>query len=168
MIFFQRSQQMQFHEKFWAMLNTPFKREKEVLSDLVFDFLMVLLETKTPVARSAEFLLELMNKTIEYEAEGGQTEKRSYDEIREAHGLWSMEKLVHEFRKLFVDKTNFMNIYSHPTDLTKPSPRESYYNFTHRPTINVYSAKLDVSSDFPLEFHGSFLIFSNNTKMKIT
>lgn len=138
---------MQFHEKFWAILNTPFNREKEVLSDLVFDFLMVLLETKTPVSRSSDFLLELMNKTIEYEAEGGQIEKRSYNEVREANGLWSMEKLVQEFRKLFVDKTNFMNIYSHPTEMTKQTPRESYYNHPHRPTINVYSAKLDVNYD---------------------
>jgi len=33
------------------------------------------------LSRSAEFLLKLMNKTIEYEAEGGQIEKKNYDEI---------------------------------------------------------------------------------------
>ena len=33
-------------------------------------------------------------------------------EILEENNLWEVEKLVTEFRKLFTDKTTFMNFYS--------------------------------------------------------
>ena len=126
----------------------PFARENDISSDLTFDFLMILLESKSTVPKSAKFLEELYNKTLEYEAEKNGTEKTTYQESQSKHGLWSMEKLIKEFRKLFVDKTVFMTLYaesdSMPRNFTK-GPEEVH---PYKPTINQKSTKLDVYFDF--------------------
>ena len=124
------------------MLSLPFGREESVSSDLTFDFLMVLLESKATTSKSAKFLEELFNKTLEYEAENAGSEKTTYEDHKTKHGLWSMEKLLTEFRKLFINKTKFMNLYAE-YESKKPQTQNGY---PYKPTLNSRSVKLDVIS----------------------
>ena len=89
----------------------PFKNET-VAKEMLHDIMMVLLETKSMTQKAAVFLNELMDKSIEYEAEKGGWESKSYADLQKEKHLWSTEKLISEFRKLFTDKTAFMNIYT--------------------------------------------------------
>lgn len=136
--------QILFHENFWKILSAPFGREKDVSSDLTFDFLMVLLETKSTIPKSSKFLEDLYNKTLEYEAERTGGEKASYEDCKNKHSLWGMDKLVTEFRKLFVNKTAFMSLYSEYDSVSKKFGSDLAAGYPYKPTINQKSQKLDV------------------------
>jgi hypothetical protein len=55
--------------------------------------------------------------------------------------LWSIEKLVIEFRKLFNDKTTFMNLYSSSTLLAKSNFEGEVINFN--PIIIILGKKTE-------------------------
>lgn len=67
-----------------------------------------------------------------------------YTKLRDERKLWSMEKIVFVFRKLFCDKTQFMNIYATSNNLV-PKKDNANTQLVFKPTINETSKKLDVS-----------------------
>lgn len=111
---------------------------------------MVLLETKSTASKSAKFLEELIDKTIEYESERVDIERTSYSDVQQKKNLWNLEKLVKEFRKLFTDKTVFMNIYANTQMLSGKVTSEMSMptQCTFRPTVNKKSKELDVIITF--------------------
>lgn len=84
-------------------MNAQSKSEDFVSSDLTLKFLITLVEAKAPVEEAAALLAETLNASLE-----GTT----YAELKESKNLWALEKLVVEFRRLFDDRTSFMNIYT--------------------------------------------------------
>lgn len=125
-------------------MTVPFRRDL-VSTDLAFDVLMVLLETKSAAPKCGKFLGELMDASIQYEAEKGTCEKKSYADIRKAHDLWTTEKVVIEFRKLFTDKTTFMNIYGNSNVVSSRIMQDSFSSeYTFRPNITKKAKKTNV------------------------
>lgn len=130
---------------------------------------MVLLETKSTIPKSSKFLEDLYNKTLEYEAERTGGEKASYEDCKNKHSLWGMDKLVTEFRKLFVNKTAFMSLYSEYDSVSKKFGSDLAAGYPYKPTINQKSQKLDVF--LSLLSSGSLMIplsWRHNISMRIT
>ena len=57
-------------------------------------------------------MLEILDAKLESIGLKSEQEKFTYLRLRDEKKLWSLEKIVSEFRKLFEDKTSFMNTYS--------------------------------------------------------
>jgi len=71
-----------------------------------------------------------------------------FDQIKEEKQLWEMDKLVSEFRKLFTDKTSFMNIYASSGLLPRHSAVEDHPQTSFKPQINPKSKELAVILTF--------------------
>lgn len=136
-----------FHENLYKIINTGSSDENLISGDLVFKFLMVLVEEKTPVADSAYILQEIIDIAIEATGKTREEGKSLYAEAKEEKNLWSLEKVVIEFRKLFEDKTSFMNVYS-PSNMIASKKLQQLQNYphSHTPKTSDKTAKLDVNT----------------------
>lgn len=109
---------------------------------------MVLLETKSALAKAGKFLADVMDASMQMEAEKAGTAKKTFEEMKKERELWSTEKVVSEFRKLFTDKTNFMNIYANTKVLSGSKiiqDNATNKEFTFKPTISEKAKKMDVN-----------------------
>ena len=114
----------------------PFNRSA-ASKDLSYDLLMILLETKSTVAKSAKFLNEVMDASIQYEAEQGSCTNKTFGEVKQEHNeLWSPEKIISEFRKLFTDKTSFMSIYANTKVVESKVIQDADKECTFKPRIS--------------------------------
>ncbi len=122
---------------------------------------MVLVEDKATVSESAAFLkgnflvkrsqflkdgIEVMDVGLEAKGLSKQEGTSIFDQIKEEKQLWEMDKLVSEFRKLFTDKTSFMNIYASSGLLPRQSATEEHTQTTFKPQINAKSKELALKS----------------------
>jgi len=150
------SKEIFFHENLWKICSLAASKTDLIPSELVFKFLMILVEEKCPVSDSASLLLEVMTvalKKIGIESEPvpegeeeGQEENSAFEKLREEKKLWNLEKVVAEFRRLFDNKTSFMAIYQ-AANLISGRPTlelEGQNNgFSFAPKVNKKSKKLD-------------------------
>lgn len=138
------SREIQFHETLWKICSLPSEDQNLISADLVFKFLLVLVEEKTEVAESATFLLESIDRALEATGKQREEGKSIYLQIKDEQNLWSLEQVVAEFRRLFDDKTSFMNIYSFTNNVvSKKEQTDRFYPHTHTPQTNKKSHKLD-------------------------
>ena len=107
---------MAFHENLWKILIFGSETEERAESSLVFDLLIVLIEEKNNMIAAKVLTgnwtdyLKLMVNIIEYI-------KRICESIdqEKPEDMWTMEKTVGEFKRLFDDKTIFMQYYNSNT-----------------------------------------------------
>jgi len=137
------AREIAFHENFWRILDETSDDENLVPSETVFRFLMVLVEDKATIPESSSFLEEIVEVALEEKGLQQEGEASLYEKVKTEKGLWEMEKLVVEFRKLFNDKTSFMNIYSNTGVLSnKETLEERQTQEGFRPQINPKSKEI--------------------------
>lgn len=139
------SKEIQFHENLWKICVLPSQDKNFVSADLIGKFLLVLVEEKTEVVESAAFLLESIDRALEDTTGQKREEGQSlYLQIKDEQNLWALAQLVAEFRKLFDNKTSFMNIYSFTNNVvSKKEQTDRFYPHTHTPQTNKKSQQLD-------------------------
>jgi hypothetical protein len=135
------SREIQYHENLWKICALASKDKNFISIDLLFKFLLILVEEKTEVVESACFLVESVDRALEANGQQREEGKSLYLEIKDQQNLWPLEQLVIEFRRLFDDKTSFMNIYNTSNNIV--SKKDKYYPHTHTPQTNKKSQKLD-------------------------
>jgi len=136
------TREVAFHENFWKILAATSEDENLVPSETVFRFLMVLVEDKAAAGDSALFLKEVMDVGLESKGLTKQEGTYIYDQIKDEKQLWEMDKLVAEFRRLFTDKTSFMNIYASSGLLPHRATLDEGAQNSFKPQINAKSEKL--------------------------
>jgi len=139
------AKEIQFHENVWKICALASIELNCIPSDLVLRIVMTLVEDKTPQADAASFLLEILDAKLESLGLTNERERYAYVQQRDEKKLWSFEKVVSEFRKLFEDRTSFMNTYSSGNVIKEKNTtqKEKQYQFEHRPQINKKSIALD-------------------------
>jgi len=119
------TKEIALHENLWKILTQASHDEQLIPCEIIFKFLMTLVEYKTSPSESAALLQEIMK--LYFVQDGDEQQEFNYDDLKsnsrvigfkEAHNnlkdekeLWDLEKLVVEFRKLFDDKTSYLNLY---------------------------------------------------------
>lgn len=106
------AREITFHENMWKICALASSDQNLAPADLVYKFMLVLVEEKTEVVESASFLLESVDRALEANGASREDNRSPFLETKDEKNLWSLEKLVAEFRRLFDDKTSFMNCYS--------------------------------------------------------
>jgi len=129
------SQEIAFHENLWKILTQASHDTELVPCEIIFKFLMTLVEYKTTPTDSSALLKEIMRL---YCVQNNQ--EFDYDSFKTERELWDLEKLVVEFRKLFDDKTSYLNLYG-PQKIV-PQRKKSRDSF--KPKINDRSKNLDM------------------------
>jgi len=132
------TKEIALHENLWKILTQASHDEQLIPCEIIFKFLMTLVEYKTSPSESAALLQEIMK--LYFVQDGDEQQEFNYDDLKNEKELWDLEKLVVEFRKLFDDKTSYLNLYGPQKIL--PERKHSRDSFT--PKINSKSKKLDM------------------------
>jgi hypothetical protein len=133
------TKEIQFHEHVWKILLAVSKEGSETVSaELLLKVLMVLVEERCPISESGFFLTEIIESSLE---------NKDYAQLSKDKELWSLNKVVLEFRRLFDDKTAFMAVYN-TSNLVGGTARLDTVKyqqdeFTFTPKILEKSIKLD-------------------------
>lgn len=141
-------QEISFHENFYNLLNSVSDDPDLVPAELVFNFLMVLVEAKAPVKSAAGCLQEIMEAFLAKKEDNPESGSESpLKRNQEEKKTWSFEKVIIEFRKLFDDKTTFMNLYNSGSILGKStmSLEKTSIEDQRIPQINKKSKEIDAS-----------------------
>lgn len=76
------SQEIIFHENFWNVLNSASSDPNLINSELVFDFLMVLVEKKAPVKSATACLEEIIEKFLMEKGEKASENETIYQRLQ--------------------------------------------------------------------------------------
>jgi len=130
--------EIQYHENVWKLLLAASKEGAETVSaELLLKVLMVLVEEKSPISESSFFLAEIIESGLE---------NKDFAQLKQEKGLWELNKIVLEFRRLFDDKTAFMAIYNTSNFVGGNKVKlqgDDEKEFTFTPKILEKSIKLD-------------------------
>ena len=167
-----------FHENFWSILLIPQllsseKEAKELLSEnsivlipcqLLLDVVLALLETNKEKSIVASLIRErLINsfKKQEVPIKENEEKERNLDieALYEGDLCMPLDKFIGKFRKLFVDKTKVMTIYS---------TKDIKFEKEHDPSVTVYDFKPKINEKSKnLDSHDNYfdkLVVSNSMK----
>jgi len=100
---------------------------------------------QTFLLRQFYSILFSIDAALEANGMTSEENKSIYLRLKEEKNLWSLEKLVGELRRLFDDKTSFMNIYSSSNLIQARNHIEGdkQYNFSFKPEVSKKTTALD-------------------------
>ena len=135
-----------------------------VPSQLILDVLLALLETNKEKAISANYIRERLLSSLkkqEVQSEISILREKPIDIKNDLEGSFCLpiEKLIGKFRKLFVDKTKIMKIYTNKEEKPEKEVVEPAKNYDFKPKINEKSKNIDSQDSYVAK-----LVSSNSMK----